>query len=505
MELIIIIVIAVIILLVLLFSGYVKAPTNRAFIISGFRREPKVVIGRSSIKLPFLERLDKLSLSLVQVDVKTEDSVPTKDFINIMVDGVANVQIDSSTEGLRKAAENFLNAGSEYIAQVAKQVLEGNLREIIGQMELIELVQNRETFANQVADSTASELSKMGLRVVNLTIQNFVDENGVIKDLGIENTSRIQKNAAIAKANAEKEITIAKARAAREANEEEVASQKQIAIKQNELAINIAKLKVDSDMEKAKAEASFSIEQQAQRKTIEIASVNADIARKEREAEAKEREILIRERELDAKIRKEADAERYRREQQAQADLFERQKQAEAILFESQKRAEAMKAEAEGILAKGNAEAEAMEKKALAQNKMQEAAILESLIGVLPELARAVATPLNNVQSITMYGEGNQTKLIGDTINSLSQITKGVKEATGINLSEIFNNFAGTSMALKANTNPETVSVNVSVEEPKQDQSEETSTVSEATPIQVEKKAEPFAKPEAPETTTDNN
>ncbi|MFV0392992.1 MAG: flotillin family protein [Coprobacillaceae bacterium] len=217
-----IIIIAVAILIIIIVAtGYVKAPPDKAYIISGFRKSAKFVIGKASVKIPFLERKDELELSLVQVDIKTESAVPTKEFINVRVDGVANVKVSSDTESIKKAAENFLNKDKNYIAAIAQQVLEGNMREIIGQMELTELVHNRDVFAEKVQQSTARELSNMGLSVINLTIQNFIDDNNVIENLGIDNVTKIQKEAAIARTNSERDIKIAQS----QANDADVASQ----------------------------------------------------------------------------------------------------------------------------------------------------------------------------------------------------------------------------------------------------------------------------------------
>ena len=204
-------IIAVIALLGIIASGYVKAPPDTAYIISGLRK--KIIIGKSSIKIPFLERLDKLSLKLIPIDVKTEAAVPTADYINIQVDAAVNVKVSSEPEKLKQAAENFLNQNTQYIAQVAREVLEGNMREIVGRMRLEEMVSDRQKFADLVKENAEPDLAAMGLDVVSFNVQNFTDSNGVIDDLGIDNISQIKKKAAIAKAEAEKEIAVAKAEA----------------------------------------------------------------------------------------------------------------------------------------------------------------------------------------------------------------------------------------------------------------------------------------------------
>ncbi len=444
------IVLVVVIVLGIIISGYVKAPPDRAYIISGLRKTPKFVIGRASIKIPFIERKDELELSLVQVDIKTESAVPTREFINVRVDGVANVKVSSEDVAIKKAAENFLNKDKHYIASIAQQVLEGNMREIIGQMELTELVHNRDVFAQNAQESTAKELANMGLSVINLTIQNFVDDNNVIENLGIDNVTKIQKEAAIARANSERDIKIAQSQANSQANDAEVTSQKQISITQNELAIKRATLKAQADTEQAKSDASYSIAQQIARKEIEVETVNAEIAKTEREVEKKNKEVEVAERSLRATIEKQADADRYRANQIAEAELYKRQKDAEARAFEIEREAEAEMKRAEAIRKVGLAEAEIIQKKAEALNQYNQQALSQMMIEKLPEIVRGAAEPLAKTEKIIMFGEGNAEKVVSDTMKSSFGVVEGLKEGTGIDLVSILNNFAGTKLALDA-------------------------------------------------------
>lgn len=148
-----IVLIALILLILLLVMGYVKAPPDMAFIISGIKKKSKIVIGKASIRIPFFERLDKLNLRLIPIDVKTSNAVPTADYININVDATVNVKISNEPDKLRLAAENFLNKNTEYIASVAREVLEGNVREIVGKMKLEEMVSDRQKFATLVKEN----------------------------------------------------------------------------------------------------------------------------------------------------------------------------------------------------------------------------------------------------------------------------------------------------------------------------------------------------------------
>lgn len=374
---------AVFIVLLLLILGYLKAPPDTAYVISGLGKK-RILIGKAGWRVPFFERVDKLSLRVMQVDVKTTEAVPTNEFINVSVDGVANIKISSDPELLKRAAEALLGMRQQELISLVTQVLEGNMREIVGSVGLKEMVQDRQGVAKKITENVVPDMQKHGIEVVNFNIQNFKDAAGTIENMGIDNVEQIRKNAQIAKANAQRDISIATANAQQEANAVKVSTEKMIAEQNAELAVQQADMKVRADTKKAEADAAYSIQQEEQRKTIEVARTNADIARKEKEAELAEKEIALKERQLDADIRKQADAMKYKVEKEAEADLIRRQKEAEAQKFEAIQQAEARKAEAEalrfameqeaeGIRAKGLAEAEAIDKKAEAQRKMGEA------------------------------------------------------------------------------------------------------------------------------------
>lgn len=472
-----------IIAVIILASGYVKAPPDKAYIISGIGKKARVVIGKASVKIPFFERLDKLDLSLMSVDVKTASAVPTADYINIMVDAAVNVKVSLSEPGIALAQQNFLNKDRAYIIGVAREVLEGNMREIVGTMELRDMVSNRQKFADKVKENAAPDLAKMGLDVVSFNVQNFTDSQGVIDNLGIDNISKIQKDASIARALADRDVAVAQAEANKQSNDAKVAANLEIAMKNNDLAIKQAELKKLSDIKKAEADAAYKIQEEEQRKQIEITTANANIARQEKEVELETQKIAIQERRLDAEVKKQAEAKKFEQQQRADADLYTRQKEAEAKKYEDiqnaeaelavkQKEAQAMffmaeqeakaqkakaeaakfaaEQEAEGIRAKGVAEAEAVRAKALAEaegldkkaeamQKMQEAAILQMYFEKLPDIAKAVAEPLANIDSITMYGEGNTSKLVSDITTSTSQISNGLLDGMGISLKDLMN------------------------------------------------------------------
>lgn len=457
--------IVVVILLIVIAAGYVKAPPDQAYIISGMRREGRVLIGRAGIRVPFFERLDKLYLGQMTVDIKTEQSVPTNDFINVNVDAVAKVRISPTEEGIRLAAKNFLNKKSADITEDLKDSLQGNMREIIGTLSLKSINTDRDSFSDQVMSKASRDMEKLGIEILSCNIQNVTDENGLIKDLGADNTARIKKDAAIAKAQAERDIAIAQAEANKASNEAEVASEQEIAQRNNELAIKKAGLQVEADTKKAIADAAYEIQKQEQQKTIEAATVNAQIAKAEREAELRAKEVDVKQKTLDAEIRAQADAERYRQQQEAEADLFRRQKDAEAKKYEQEQEALALRAQAEAakyakeqeaagikavgeaeaaaIRAKAVAEAEGIDKKAEAMQKYGEAAVIEMVMAALPEIAKNVAEPLSKVDHITMYGEGNSAKLLQDIVNGTTQVTEGISHSMGIDFKSLVAGMVG--------------------------------------------------------------
>lgn len=467
MEFLLIIIAVIVVLAVLLLSiGYLKAPPDTAFIISGMGKK-RILIGKAGWRIPFLERVDKLSLQVMTVDVKTSEAVPTNEFINVMVDGVANVKVSSDPVLLTRAAESLLGMKQNELIAMVTQVLEGNMREIVGSVGLKEMVQDRQGVAKKITENVVPDMQKLGIEVVNFNIQNFRDNAGTIENMGIDNVEQIRKNAQIAKANAQRDIAIATAKAQQEANAVKVDADKKIAEQNAELSVQQAEMQVRADTKKAEADAAYSIQQESQRKTIEITRANADIARREKEAELAEKEIALKERQLDADVKKAADAKKYQAEREAEAMLIRRQREAEAQKYEALQQAEAKKAEAdaaryameqeaEGIRARGLAEAEAIEKKAEAQKRMGEASIIEMYLSALPEVVKNAAAPLAQTDKIVMYGDGNSSRLVRDVMNSSNQILEGLKEATGVDLSDLMKSAAArTAMPAAPETQSE--------------------------------------------------
>lgn len=481
LELIIPIAVLALFVIILLASSYVKTSPSIAYVISGWpMRKPKFLIGTGGIKIPGLQKVDKLYLGQLSVDIKA-CKIPTKDFINVNVDAVAKVRINPAD--IAQASANFLNMTPSQIAAEIQDSLEGNMREIVGTQELKALNIDRDGFSNQIQDKAAEDMKKLGIEILTCNIQSITDEEHLIEALGADNTCKITKDAQINKANADRDVAKAKAAAEKEANDARVEAQTQIAEKNTELAIRQAELKTQADVEKAKADAAYQIQEQEQLKEINVKTVDAEAARKIRmnerqkeinarqvEAEVekakqeqllREQEIAIKEKTLQAEVNKQAEAEKYKKETDAMAELEQRKRKAEAERYEYEQKALAIKAkaeaelfaakqEAEGIAAKGRAEAEAiqakgeaeaaaMNKKAEAYKKYNGAAMAEMAIKILPEVAANVAKPLGSIDNVNVYGtSGNEVSgLSGNVPVVMAQAMQTIKTATGVDLGDI--------------------------------------------------------------------
>jgi len=423
----------VVLLLIFLFAGYVKAPPNKAAIITGLSKNPRVLLGKSGFKVPFFERVDWLEVGQININVVTEDYIPTKDFINIKVDAIAQVAMEVSNNQVSPVAmRNFLNRKADDVRSMITESLQGNLREIIGTMDLRSICQDKAKFSQEVKQNAEQDMKELGIRILSFNVQNVNDKDGLIDDLGIDNRETIRKTARVAKANADRDVEVASAEAANKASEAKVAAELAIAQRNNDLEIRKAELKIGEDTKKAEADAAYEIQKQTSRKTVEIREQEADIARREKEIELQTKEAEVAEKKLDAEIRKKAEADKYAEMQNADAELYRRQKDAEAQQYEAEK-------EAAAIRAKGLAEAEALDKKAEAMKKYGQAAILEMIVGVLPDIAKSVAEPLSAIDKVTVIGGNSDgvSDLAGNVPIIMGKVMESVKEATGIDMNEI--------------------------------------------------------------------
>ena len=417
----------VVLVAVILFISYVKAPPSFAFIISGLSKQPRVLIGKGGFRIPFFERLDRVYLGQITVDIKTEESVPTNDFINVDVDAVAKIRVTPDSEGTRLAAKNFLNMTPDEIAAQLQDSLQGNMREIIGTLDLRSLNTDRDGFSDQVMAKASPDMAKLGIDIISCNIQNVTDREGLIKDLGADNTAKIKKDAAINRAVAERDVKIEVSKADKESNDARVDADTAIAIKNNELALKRA-------------------EQVLSREQIEI-----------------------KQNQLAAEVEKKADADKYKVEIDAQADLEQRKRVAEAQKYEAEQKALAQNAESDatryrleqeaaGIKAKGEAEAYAiqkkgeaealaMDKKAEAYKKYNNAAVIQMMIEVLPQVVENVAKPISSIKDVHVYSGGQDSgagvaSMSGGVPVAIKQAFDVLKTATGVDMADIMR--AGT-------------------------------------------------------------
>ncbi|MDD3334086.1 MAG: SPFH domain-containing protein [Eubacteriales bacterium] len=432
-------VLALVVLLILF--NYRKVPPNVALVISGgIRRRYKVkdengqitvkkfgyriVRGGATLVIPFFERVDKLNLGIMQVDIRTTQPVPSQEYISVIVDGVANIKIASDDISIATAAEQFLNWKSENIAAIAQQVLEGNMREIIGRMTIADLVQNRDKFATETSRAATADMANMGLEIINITIQNFEDKEGVVETMATKNIVEKERDAQIAKAEAEQQGH----KASVEANALMAEQSKDLELKQ-------AEFKVQADRAKADADIAYNIQQEIARKSFEQERADAEMVKLQKQTELERQQVEIQRQKLNVEIREKAEAERDARIAQAEADKAELQAKADAEYYAAQKQAEA-------ILLKGKAEAEALELKATAMQKYGEAAMLEMVVDKLPEVARAIGEPLAQTDKILMFGEGAATGLTRDITGSMMQTFEAMKGAIGMDVPKMLKDIS---------------------------------------------------------------
>ncbi|MBE5782764.1 MAG: hypothetical protein E7329_05530 [Clostridiales bacterium] len=428
-----IIVAAVLLLLLIFFTNYRKVPPNIALVISGcVRRRYKVkdedgktvvkkfgyriVRGGATVVIPFLERVDKLNLGIMQVDIRTTQPVPSQEYISVMVDGVANIKIGSDDVSIATAAEQFLNWKQENIAAIAQQVLEGNMREIIGRMTIADLVQNRDKFATETSRAAAADMANMGLEIINITIQNFSDKDGVVETMATKNIVEKERDAQIAKAEAEQQGHKAK-----------VEADALMAEQTKDLELKQAEYKIQADRAQADADVAYKIQQEVARKSFEEERAQAEMIRLQKQTELERQQVEIQRQKLNVEIREKAEADRDARIAQAEAEKAEKQALADAAYYAAQK-------EAEAILLKGKAEAEALQLKAEAMQLYGQAAMLEMVVEKLPDVAKAIGEPLAQTEKILMFGEGAATGLARDVTGSMMQTFEAMKSSVGIDI-----------------------------------------------------------------------
>ena len=458
--------IAALIIILKFIPRYKIAPPDKALIISGLiRRNYKVrnpdgtvavkkfgyriVRGGATFYVPAIQRVDQLDMCLTQVDIRTAQPVPTKEYISVIVDAVANIKIGSDDLSIATAAEQLLHYDPDQIKALAKDVLEGNMREIIGQMTIAELVQNRDKFAQESIKAAMSDMSNMGLEIINLTIQNFIDKDGNVVDMmAARNIAEKEQDKRIAEAQAEKESKSA-----------EMQADAEIARQNRDVEVQKASFKQETEEARAKAEMAYSIEQERIRKTFETEKAAAELTRLEKETELKRQEVEIQREKLNVEIREKAQADKDSAIAAAEAEKFRRQAEADAALYAAEK-------EAEAIRMKGEAEAEAMRLKAEAMQLYGQAAMMQMVTEKLPEIARAVSEPLSRTDKIILFGEGGATSMARDTAGTMLQTFEAVKEAVGLDIPKAIRDVTTGGLVGRAAAEPAEVPVRESEVEP---------------------------------------
>jgi flotillin len=427
-----------------------KAGPNQALIVYGFRG-PRVIKGRGTVVLPMLENARELSLELMSFDVAPQQDLYTKQGVAVTVEAVAQIKVKSDPESIQTAAEQFLTKSDQNREALIRLVMEGHLRGIIGQLTVEEIVKEPEMVGDRMRNTCAADMNKMGLEVISFTIKEVRDKNEYISNMGRPDIARIQRDADVATAEAERDTAIRRAQAQREAaiakaqaDQERVLAETLSLTKQAEaqrdLEIKKAEYLETTKRQQAQADKAYEIQTNVMQQQVIAESVKVHQIEKEHEILVQDAEIQRRERELIATVLKGAEIERRRIETLASA---ERQK----LISEAEGRASAIRAqgeaEAEITFKKGEAEAKAMNVKAEAYQEYNQAAVVDKLISSMPEIVRALAAPLQNVDKITIISTGGDTagmnKLTGDLTTMAAQIPALFETLSGMKMSELFS------------------------------------------------------------------
>ena len=427
---------------------YRKVGPNEALIIAGGRKHTIALADGTTQKVgyryrlgggvfvwPGMEKVYVLPMDIIPVSIRTPE-VLTSGGVPIMAEASAQVKIDSSDETIHRAAEQFLGIGRDGIRDVAMNVLEGKVREVLGGMSVEEIYRGRQEFAKRVVAAVQEDFHRMGLVMLSFALKDFGDTQGYIDALSKPQIAAAKRDASIAQAETEKESIIKASMARKEAEVARLQSEAQIAKAQWENEAKKAESQVFVNAKKAQADFSYELERHKLGQELKKEEAKVKQVEKEEAIKIEQLEIARKERELEATVIKPADARKYQIKAEAEAEEFR-------ISAEAKGKSEALKleglAEADEIRAKGSAEAEAMMKKAQAWEKYTQAAVLDTYIKVLPELARAVSEPLSKVDKIVIVGgdkELGTTKITAQVAQVLAQMPEVVKSLTGADIRE---------------------------------------------------------------------
>src|SRR5579883_3290264 len=455
----------VFILVGLLGSLYRKVPPNRALIVYG-KGGVHIVAGGGRIVFPMIQSAEELSLELMSFDVAPDQDFYTAQGVAVRVEAVAQLKVRSDPESIRTAAEQFLSKAPAEREALIRLVMEGHLRGIIGQLRVEEIVKQPEMVGEKVRQTCSEDVDKMGLEVVSFTIKQVRDENEYIANMGKPDIARIKKEADIAAAEALRDTSIRQAETAREAavaraaaDQErviaEMASQTRQAEAQRDLALKQAEYQATVKRAQAQADKAYDIQSNVMQQQVVAEEVRVDRVKREEQVKVQEAEIARREKELAATVLKAAEAERQRIETLAEAErqrlALEATGQAEATRARGQAEAEILRVrgQAEAEIIRAKAEADAMAVKAEAFQHYNQAAVLDKLLGGMPELARAFAEPLSKVDKITIVSTGNGTHGVGadqitaDMARMIVQAPALFETLTGVKISDLMARVPG--------------------------------------------------------------
>ncbi|WP_274655134.1 flotillin family protein [Paenibacillus humicola] len=479
-----IIVVAVIIVLGIAFwARYKTVGPDEAMIVTGSflgsrnvdvdesGRKIKIVRGGGAFILPIFQKAEFLSLLSHKLDVSTPE-VYTEQGVPVMADGVAIIKIGGAVEDVATAAEQFMGKPTESLKGEAQEVLEGHLRAILGSMTVEEVYRNRDKFAQEVQGVAARDLKKMGLQIVSFTIKDLRDKHGYLDALGKPRIAAVKRDADIAEAEAVRDSRIQKARAEEEGQKAELLRDTNIAEAAKAKELKVAAFKKDQDMAKAEADQAYAVQEARSKQSVVEEQMRVELVRKEREIDLEAKEILRREKQYDAEVKKKADADRYAVEQAAEAEKAKRMTEADAMKYHieaeakanaEQKRLEGLAiaeaerakgtAEAEVTRLRGLAEAEAKDKLAQAFEKFGEAAVLDIIAKMLPELAGKVAEPIKGIDKLTVVdtGHGEGAARLSNYVTSLmATAPEMLKSVSGLDVSALIKGLTSRAPAPSA-------------------------------------------------------
>jgi flotillin len=443
------VVVATLLLLAIFTRLYRKAGPNEALVVFGLRGT-RIVKGHGTVILPMVENCRELSLELMSFDVAPQQDLYTKQGVAVTVEAVAQIKVKSDPESILTASEQFLTKTPPQREALIRLVMEGHLRGIIGQLTVEEIVKQPEMVADRMRSTCADDMNKMGLEVISFTIKEVRDKNEYITNMGRPDIARIKRDADVATAEADRDTAIKRALALREsavakaqADQERVAAETASLAKQAEaqrdLDVKKAAYIETVKRQQAQADKAYEIQTNVMQQQVTAEAVKIQQVEKEQQVKVQEAEILRREKELIATVLKQAEVERQRIQTLAEA---ERQK----TMVEAEGRASAIRAqgeaEAEIIFKKGDAEARAMNVKAEAYQEYNQAAVVDKLITGLPDVVRALASPLANVDKITVVSTGNgdaagMNKITGDITKIAAQVPALFEALSGMQMSDL--------------------------------------------------------------------